>query len=170
MSMIEPHNFLDDPDRARRAWRLPVGAASPLWLVYAGAASAGIAYWWMTRWASPSNLEAFLGVGKVAAKAAAEASAPAAEAVLRAAEAAEVSLEAVVEEAAEAEHAASPRAASSAVSGLVAREVAVQPVAQPAAESVVAPADLAKVEAPDPPKPKSPSRRGRPAASPPSTA
>ena len=29
---------------------LPIGAASPLWLAFAGAASAGVAFWWMTRW------------------------------------------------------------------------------------------------------------------------
>jgi len=38
-----------------------VGAASPLWLVFAGAAASGAAYWWMTRWARPVNLEAIMG-------------------------------------------------------------------------------------------------------------
>jgi len=43
-----------------QALRTPLGAVSPLWLAYAGAASAGAAYWWMTRWMRPFHLEAFL--------------------------------------------------------------------------------------------------------------
>jgi len=43
------------------ALRFPVGAFSPLWMMFAGAASAGVAYWWMARWAKPVNLEALLG-------------------------------------------------------------------------------------------------------------
>lgn len=42
------------------ALNLPIGAASPLWFMFAGAASAGVAYWWMTRWMRPANLEALL--------------------------------------------------------------------------------------------------------------
>lgn len=44
----------------QKALYVPVGAASPLWLLFAGAASAGVAYWWMTRWADRTNLEALL--------------------------------------------------------------------------------------------------------------
>ena len=33
-----------------KAFTLPIGAASPLWLAFAGVASAGVAFWWMTRW------------------------------------------------------------------------------------------------------------------------
>jgi predicted flap endonuclease-1-like 5' DNA nuclease len=40
------------------ALRFPIGAASPLWLAFASAAGAGVAYWWMTRWTQPANLEA----------------------------------------------------------------------------------------------------------------
>ena len=36
--------------------RLPVGAASPLWGLYAGAAMGGMALWLMSRWARPQNL------------------------------------------------------------------------------------------------------------------
>jgi predicted flap endonuclease-1-like 5' DNA nuclease len=43
---------------AARAFRLPVGVASPLWAVFGAAASVGVAYWWMTRWARPVNVEA----------------------------------------------------------------------------------------------------------------
>jgi hypothetical protein len=38
--------------------RVPVGFASPLWGLFAGAALSGAAFWWMTRWARPENLEA----------------------------------------------------------------------------------------------------------------
>jgi predicted flap endonuclease-1-like 5' DNA nuclease len=41
------------------AFRFPIGAASPLWLAFGAAAGAGVAYWWMTRWTQPANLEAF---------------------------------------------------------------------------------------------------------------
>jgi hypothetical protein len=40
---------------------LPVGVASPLWGFYAGAALSGVAYWWMTQWMRPVNLEALFG-------------------------------------------------------------------------------------------------------------
>src|SRR5579872_6291763 len=43
------------PDKVLSA---PIGLASPLWLAFAGAASAGVAYWWLTRWMRPVNLEA----------------------------------------------------------------------------------------------------------------
>lgn len=52
---FDPKTF--DPTTAINA---PIGAASPLWLAFAGAASAGVAYWWMTRWMRPINLEAVL--------------------------------------------------------------------------------------------------------------
>lgn len=35
-----------------------VGAASPLWAYFGAAAAGGVAFWWMTRWAQPVNLEA----------------------------------------------------------------------------------------------------------------
>ncbi len=37
---------------------VPLGAASPFWLLYAGAATAGVAYWWLSRWREATNLEA----------------------------------------------------------------------------------------------------------------
>jgi hypothetical protein len=36
-----------------------LGAASPLWGFFAGAALSGMTFWWMTRLANPQNLEAF---------------------------------------------------------------------------------------------------------------
>jgi hypothetical protein len=41
--------------------RVPVGLASPLWGFFAGAAVGGAAFWWMTRWTTPQNLEAMFG-------------------------------------------------------------------------------------------------------------
>lgn len=43
---------------AELALRAPFGALSPLWFYFTGVASAGVAYWWMTRWAGVVNLEA----------------------------------------------------------------------------------------------------------------
>ncbi|MFN3858074.1 MAG: hypothetical protein ACK4RV_10005 [Caulobacter sp.] len=42
------------------ALRLPVGAASPLWLLFGGAAVAGAAFYWAARWlrAEPAAVEA----------------------------------------------------------------------------------------------------------------
>ena len=44
--------------QSEKAMSLPVGLAFPLWI--GAAAGAGVALWWMSRWAQPSNLEAFL--------------------------------------------------------------------------------------------------------------
>ncbi|MEO8812290.1 MAG: hypothetical protein ABI376_05180 [Caulobacteraceae bacterium] len=46
---------------AEKAVSLSIGMASPLWIVFGAAASAGAAWWWMSRWARPTNLEAVLG-------------------------------------------------------------------------------------------------------------
>jgi len=46
---------------AERAFRLPMGVASPLWAVFGAAASVGVAYWWMTRWTRAVNVEALAG-------------------------------------------------------------------------------------------------------------
>lgn len=35
-----------------------VGVASPLWSYFGAAAAGGVAFWWMTRWTQPVNLEA----------------------------------------------------------------------------------------------------------------
>jgi hypothetical protein len=44
----------------QKAFRAPLGAASPLWLAFAGATGAGLAFWWMSRLMRPLNLDAFL--------------------------------------------------------------------------------------------------------------
>lgn len=49
-----------------KALRTPIGAASPLWWAFAATAGAGVAYWWMTRWTRPINLEAAGGMAPVA--------------------------------------------------------------------------------------------------------
>ena len=48
--------------RAERALSWPVGAISPLWAVFGAAASAGVAWWWMTRWTRAMNVEALAEV------------------------------------------------------------------------------------------------------------
>ena len=47
----------EKPDM-EKAIRAPIGAASPLWWAFAGVAGVGVAYWWMTRWTRPFNVEA----------------------------------------------------------------------------------------------------------------
>ncbi len=47
-------------DRAAKALSFPIGLASPLWLAFGAAASAGVAFWLATRWTRPANLEAML--------------------------------------------------------------------------------------------------------------
>ncbi len=43
---------------ADRVLSAPLGAFSPLWFAFGAAASAGVTYWWMTRWMRPAHLEA----------------------------------------------------------------------------------------------------------------
>ncbi len=45
-------------DRALKSLSLPLGLANPLWLAFGAAASAGAAWWLMTSWTRPVNLEA----------------------------------------------------------------------------------------------------------------
>ncbi len=56
--MLTPKLF-ETPDPAKRL-NFQVGVASPLWGLYAGMASAGVAYWWLARWRQATNLEALL--------------------------------------------------------------------------------------------------------------
>ncbi len=58
--MTEPVTQLPESFDANKAISLSLGMASPLWLAFAGAAGAGSAFWWMSRWTRPDNLEALL--------------------------------------------------------------------------------------------------------------
>jgi predicted flap endonuclease-1-like 5' DNA nuclease len=49
-------------DRTVKGLAMPIGLANPLWLAFGAAASAGAAWWLMTRWARPFNAEALLAV------------------------------------------------------------------------------------------------------------
>lgn len=49
-------------DDTGKVLSLPIGMASPLWAAFAGAAAAGAAFWWMTRWTRATNLEALIGL------------------------------------------------------------------------------------------------------------
>lgn len=72
---------------AQKTMQFPIGAASPLWFAFAGAAAAGAAYYWMARWRDFANLEAVLELPVKATEAAAEVVEAAAEAVHDTAEA-----------------------------------------------------------------------------------
>src|SRR5580698_7440712 len=45
-------------ERAETAFYAPIGMMSPLWIAFGAAASAGAAFWLMTRLAKPVNIEA----------------------------------------------------------------------------------------------------------------
>ena len=75
----------------RMSPHLMMGVASPLWAYFGAAAASGVAYWWMTRWARPVNLEAMFGAVP-ALSAPIEAAAEAAEAMVEAVEAAQTVL------------------------------------------------------------------------------
>ena len=46
--------------QAEKALSLQLGLASPFWLAFGAAASAGLTWWWMNRWTAATNLEASL--------------------------------------------------------------------------------------------------------------
>ena len=55
-------------ERTETAFRVPMGVASPLWVMFGAAASAGVAYWWMTRWTRAAvNFEALAAFAPKAA-------------------------------------------------------------------------------------------------------
>ncbi len=54
---------LPDVPRPRVSPAWLVGATSPLWPYFGAIAAGGVAYWWMTRWTRPVNLEAMMAPG-----------------------------------------------------------------------------------------------------------
>jgi predicted flap endonuclease-1-like 5' DNA nuclease len=65
MAWIAEFPDLDEArDQARKALNLPIGMASPLWLAFGAATTAGVAWWWMTRWTRAVNAEAMAGAAK----------------------------------------------------------------------------------------------------------
>ena len=126
MSFVPENQPLAKPEALLR---VPMGLASPLWGLFAGAAVTGATWWWMTRWARPANLEAMFG-----ATAEAEAVAEPEVALLAAPDAAVI--EAVAE--------AAPEPVIEPVIELVAEELVTEPVIEAAPEPVVA----AAIEAP----------------------
>lgn len=129
-------------ERAERALRWPVGAASPLWAVFGAAATAGMAWWWMTRWTRAVNVEALAGYAATQVKDAVEAVADAElrmeEAVVTADVAAEVAAEPAPETVAEIEAEPAPIATEPAP----AAKVEAKPAAKPAVAKTVEPDDL----------------------------
>ncbi|HXU99172.1 MAG TPA: hypothetical protein VG166_01585 [Caulobacteraceae bacterium] len=57
-------DFDEAREAARKSLALPLGLASPLWLAFGAATTAGVAWWWMTRWTRAVNLEAMAGAAK----------------------------------------------------------------------------------------------------------
>lgn len=114
-----------------------VGAASPLWAYFGVAAAGGLAYWWMTRWARPVNLEAMFARSAPAAEPAIEAAETVAELPFEAVEAVVEAEAAVVEPEPVVEIPAELAAASDAPGDAV--ETAAEPVLQlvPEPEPVV---------------------------------
>ncbi|HRD45769.1 MAG TPA: hypothetical protein PLF78_04720, partial [Caulobacter sp.] len=85
------------PD-AEKAMSLPLGIASPLWLMFAGAAAAGAAVFWARAWMKPVNIEALIPLPMAAS----DTDEPMVEAVERAVMAAVEATDAMVEVAADA--------------------------------------------------------------------
>lgn len=63
-SPFEAFKAFDLPDDAKSPSAILIGATSPLWGYFMGAAATGMAWWWMTRWAEPANLEAMFGAAE----------------------------------------------------------------------------------------------------------
>ena len=164
-----PDAFRPDENLAKpeALLRVPVGLSSPLWGLFAGAAMSGAAWWWMTRWARPENLEAMFGAAakfeaavepKVVEVAApvVEAVKAAPEAVLEAEAAGETVAEAVTEAVVEA--AQEPASEAPVLEALVDAPAAPEPVGGEAAPispalEVLAP-EIAAEPTATPPRPK----------------
>jgi len=124
-------------DRAERALRIPVGVASPLWIMFGAAASAGVAWWWLTRWTQAVNVEAIAAAAadelSGAARAAADAQLRIEEAVALASEPA---MPAVAEPAPPPPAAEPPAAEPPAAEPVAAEPPVAEPVAEPPADDL----------------------------------
>jgi hypothetical protein len=62
--------YLDTPELPdpKSLPQMLVGAASPLWAYFGAATAGGVAFWWMTQWARPANLEALFSKAAAAAE------------------------------------------------------------------------------------------------------
>lgn len=121
----------------QRLIQVPIGAVSPLWGLFAGAAVSGAAWWWMTRWARPANLEAAFGAAEDAVAEAETLSETLTAAVAEAVEEAPAVVEAVAEPALEAV-AEAPEAVETVVEAAAEIvEAAVEAPPLPAAERLV---------------------------------
>jgi predicted flap endonuclease-1-like 5' DNA nuclease len=81
--------------QARKALNVPLGMTSPLWLAFGAATTAGVAWWWMTRWTRALNIEAMTGAAKAQVEAVEAFIEQESEIATHAIEAAEAVLEAV---------------------------------------------------------------------------
>lgn len=140
--------------RMETAMRVPVGSVSPLWAMFAGAASVGVAYWWMARWTRPVNVEAVLAEPALLPAADTPLEAPV-EPVAEAAEIAEAEIaEARVVETAVPEPAALEAVAAPAAEAQEAVvEAALDPVPQPAPEFTPEPPEAPVMDAAAEPPP-----------------
>lgn len=125
---------------------LLVGVASPLWSYFAAATAGGVAYWWMTQWARPVNLEALMGAAK-----ALPTPEPLFEPAVEVAEALAEATEDVLEDASEAllEAAPAPLGGEAAPISPLMESVAA-PAMEPEPEPIAEPAPLEAAAEPEP--------------------
>ncbi|MBI5938979.1 MAG: hypothetical protein HY859_00995 [Caulobacterales bacterium] len=77
--------------------RLPVGAISPLWFMFAGAATVGAAYFWSRTFFKPTNLEALIALPEATLEAAEPVAETMVETVEAAAEVIDAELDAIAD-------------------------------------------------------------------------
>lgn len=154
MSFDLENETLADP---KALLNVRVGLASPLWPLFAGVAVSGAAWWWMTRWAQPANLEAMFGATAKAVEATPKPAAliePVAEAVVEAVaeteRVAEAVIDAVTAPPVEAVAQAEPVVEAAAETASETIEAVAEPIAEATPEPVLATlaeaaADLAPV-------------------------
>lgn len=124
--------------------RLPVGAISPLWLMFAGAATVGAAWYWSRTLFKPTNLEALTALPEAALEAVAPVAEAAVETLEAAAEAAAEVVEAELETVADLADTvveAAPEPVAEVFAAMAPEPVASEPVA-PEPVATMAPDDL----------------------------